>query len=383
MLKKILFWLYVVGGPAAVIFLTFKEALWPRMIPFDYLFTILIGMFSYMITVIVMTNKKLNIIKNKVLYIFMPPLVYIGLLPTSFLFRQHNYNLPVLIRFLLFNILIYTFAIHVTVLIYNHWIISKENHELSYQASKKLRFPRTIKFLRRTFKISTISFLMFILPFVGFAVVLIFSSEWRIRYEIYSYNEEPSSENLAKLTIDLINYRSYEERITYLPLALKDDEVLKLIYELREDSGRADLYGMESFANLSSIRDPEDAKALVMTQYLNAYLLLGRNQEFLNLMLTNTVQYGEIDFYYLFAANYQLYRPEYKTVLPYLLVVLEQVYDVNDEDYKTLLLRKMMNIRVRQTIYAMQDDQENEDRLEVVFKQLFDELKTYNNSLED
>lgn len=383
MLKKILFWLYVVGGPSAVIFLTFEEALWPTKIPYDYLFTIFIGMLTYMITVIIMTNKRLNIIKNKVLYIFMPLLVYIGLLPISFLFNQHNYNLTILIRFLLFNALTYTLTIHVTVLIYNHWIVSKENQETSYQTYKKLQFPKTIKFLRRSFKILTISFLMFILPFVGFALLLIFSSEWRIRYEIYFYNEDPSAENLAELTIDLLNYRSYEERIIYLPLALKDEEVLNLIYELRDDSDRADLYGMEGVANLSSIIYPEDVKALVMTQYLNAYLLLGRNQEYLNLMLTNTDQYGRIDFYYSFAANYQLWTLEYKRVLPYMLVVLEQVYEGYDEDYKTLLLRRMMNIRIRQTIYYLQGDLENEDRLEVIFQQLFEDLKAYNNSLED
>lgn len=313
----------------------------------------------------------------------MPLLVYIGLLPISFLFNQHNYNLTILIRFLLFNALTYTLTIHVTVLIYNHWIVSKENQETSYQTYKKLQFPKTIKFLRRSFKILTISFLMFILPFVGFALLLIFSSEWRIRYEIYFYNEDPSAENLAELTIDLLNYRSYEERIIYLPLALKDEEVLNLIYELRDDSDRADLYGMEGVANLSSIIYPEDVKALVMTQYLNAYLLLGRNQEYLNLMLTNTDQYGRIDFYYSFAANYQLWTLEYKRVLPYMLVVLEQVYEGYDEDYKTLLLRRMMNIRIRQTIYYLQGDLENEDRLEVIFQQLFEDLKAYNNSLED
>ena len=229
-------------------------------------------------------------------------------------------------------------------------------------------------------KTLTLTSLMFILPLIWFVLIYTFNSEIRINARAAAYEKDPTTENLTELTIDLINYRGYEKRLIYLPIAMKDEAVLQKLYERNGESSRAELYSLMGDTNLSYIIYPEEAKALVMTQYINAFLMLGRNEEYLTLMTTRTEQYGRGDYYYMFEGNVIMFNSEYKPVLSDMLSLLEQVYDSVDTNDKTLLFPRMYNIRVRQTIYFLQGDQANEDRLELLFNQLLEELKAYNES---
>lgn len=377
MIKKILFWIYVVAGPLLIIVLTFGESLWPLRIPIDYLYIILVGFVSFIMSVILLTRKSWDSKKRRVLYIITPMLLYLGLTPIALQFTDGRCDKVTLIMLIVIVALIYSVFSHLTVLIYVHWIKKQDR----FEKPDETKLTRIIRRIKKGIQILTLTSLMLILPLLGFGLVILFNSEIRIDYMVYQYKQEPTSENLTTLTIELINYRGYEDRLIYLPIALSDETVLKNLYDRHDESFREILYSLMGESNLSYIIYPEDAKALVMTQYINAHLLLGNEEEYLDLMMNRTEQYGErYDFYYMFVANIFMYNKEYEPVLPDMLDWLEQVYDAIDAKDKTLLLQRMSNIRIRQTIYFLFGDQESDDALQVVFDQLFEELKAYKES---
>jgi hypothetical protein len=332
-----------------------------------------VGFLTVIFSVIIMINKKLHFSNNKVIYYLTPIIAYFVLVPFAYYFINATLNKLQLLILLSLIALFYTLVTHLAVLIYTHWIKSKDKAG-SVQVAETLK-SKTQGILGTIFKVVTLSSLMITLPLIWFGLVIYFNSELRIDYEAYRYEHNPTSENLTELTIDLINYRGYEERIKYLPLVMEDETVLKNLYDRREETSRAELYALMGETNLSSIIVPEDSKALVMSQYINAFLMLGKNEAYLDLMTTRSEQFGERNFYYFFESNVIMFNREYKPVYPEMLSLLEQVYDQVDANDKTLIYHRMINIRVRQTIYFLLGDEESDAALEVLFKQLMEELK--------
>jgi hypothetical protein len=382
MIKKFIFWFYVAIGPLIVIFLTFGESLWPLRIPADYLFIIVVGFLSVMISVLLMTSRKLNLSKKKFLYYSTPFWLYLGLISFTYYFMDGRMDKLQLLSLIILFALVYTVVSQLTVLIYKYWV----NPQSKKSSSNPIDVPRRFRmghFIQKIVKIMTLSTMMILLPLIWWVLIIFYNSELRINYEAYIYEQDPTTENLTDLAVDLLNYRGYEARIKYLPIIMENDEVLQQLYEKNDESNRAGLYLLMGETNLSYIIYPEDAKALVMTQYINAFLMLGREEEYLNLMMTRSEQFVRGDFYYMFEGNVIMYNREYIPVLPNMLRLLEKVYDAVDVKDKTLLVPRMYNIRIRQTIYYLLGDEENDAALEVLFKQLMEEIKTYKESQEN
>jgi len=340
------------------------------------MYTILVGIPSMVgATILMIVNAKF-LSKRKWLNLFIPALTYLWFTAFSLSFVDgRNGWLFVGFNVLIF-ILIYTLITRLTVWVYHHWVSPKKKS--SDDPSEPLPKPKKLKNgVFKLIRISAVSFILLILPIFWFSMIIIFNSEIMINYRAYQYDYEPTSENLAELTIELINNRGYEERLIYLPKAMNDDTVLQILYEKYEMNDRSRYYSIWDEPNISYAYSLENAKALVMSQYINAYLFLGRNDEYLDLMKNRTEQYGDNVFYYMFIGNVMMYNSEYKPKLQDMLVLLEDIYNQIEIRDKTDYQRRFYNIRIRQNIYYLLGDEENDARLQIEFDKVIEEMKSY------
>lgn len=376
MLKKIIFWIYAAVGPLFIVGITFGESLWSIKIPVDYMYMILVGIPSMVVSLILMIIEVKFLAKHKWLRRFTPFLVYLWFTALSFFFVDGRLGLLFAAFYAAILSPIYVLVTHLTLWVYWHWVSPKKDALAEDQGPLPV-IKKVKRSVEKVLKVTIVTVIMLLWPIVWFGVIIIYNSEISIHYKVYQYENDPTSENLAELTIELINYRGYEERLIYLPKAMNDETVLQILAENQEMGDRSRFYSVWDEPNISYAYSPEYAKALIMTQYINAYLFLGRDEEYLDLMKTRTEQNGDSTFYYMFIGNVMMYNSEYEPKLKDMLILLEDIYNHIEIKDKTDYQRRFYNIRIRQNIYYLLGDEENDARLQIEFDQVIEEMKAY------
>lgn len=375
MIKKLVFWFYAIVGPAIVVFFTLTDNLVSWKLNRLYTFIILIPSISIPIALIILIDNRLKLLKSKFFKVLTPAIIYIlGIACASFFIDFSNINLfmfpiPVLIFAIIFMSITFLDLFIYNKLVIGHTVLSKTDIENSSSENKKtFNFG---SFSIKGFKILITTLLIVTLPIIWFTSILQFNSEIKFKYDKYSYLQIPTSKHLASLTSDLLFSNHLEDRLVYFDLILKDSNALKIVYS-NFDSVATET--PTAFLPLSE----DDVYDLVLLQYLNTYLLLGRYDDFRFNFISRFSEFKNLSYKYTYTIEFIRGLNGDDPMIPVIIETMIELYQENDGTDGESVLERAYNIRVQQWGYSQMGNNEKYQELEKSFQALIEQLKKIN-----
>lgn len=372
MIKKSIFWLYAIVGPAITVFLTFSENFNDWKIGAIYVLLVLVPFLAISVSLILIVNHRLDSLKSKSLRILTPGILYVfGIACASYFidFSQTN-----VIAYLVV-VLAYSFVVIGTtyfgILIYKKLVlgnvISTEAMQKNVDESKGK--SHSIKpCMIRGFRFLITSVLILVIPIFWLSTVMSFNIEIRFQYDKFAYTQAPTSEHLASLTADLLNSNHYEDRLIYFDLVLNDPNALKIIYSGLE-TGEIETPALFIPVSEDELHD------LVLLQYLNTYLHLGRFDDFKSKFILRFSEFKTFSYKYTYTIDYILVLDEGDSKIPVIIDTMNVLYQEIDGIDKESYMERIYNLRVQQYGYLRMGNSEKDQEIEKSVQGFLDEMR--------
>jgi hypothetical protein len=371
MIKKFVFWLYVIVGPAIVIFFTFTDNLVGWKLKILYTCMVFVPTITIPFALIVLIDNRLKILKSKLIKVLTPGIIYIlGIACASFFIDFSNINI------IMFPIPVLLFAIVITgitfleLYIYNKLVIGyKTSPQTDVEnSSSESRKPFNLRsFAIKGFRILVTTLLILIIPFSWLANITVFNSEVKFKYDKYSYSQDPTSEHLASLASDLLYSNHFEDRLIYFDLVLKDPNALKIVYT-KIESGTVELPALVYPSSETELYD------LFLFQYLNTYLHQGNVSEYQKQFISKFNDLKSKTYMANYFSYTALIKGKSDKELPIIIDTMTNLYKTVQGSDKITVYKRVVILTVQEYCYMAMGNTEKQNEIDKQIKKLLDDF---------
>lgn len=371
MIKKSVFWFYAIVGPAIVVFLTFGENFINGKLDATYAWFVLVPFIAISISLILIINHRLESLKSKSLRILTPGILYLlGITCVSLFidFSLINVNAFIIVVFA-YSVVIVGFT-YLGILLYKKLVLENVNSTEVKQenlSESKIRILNFKSYVFKGFRFLIASVLIVIIPMFWLFTVTSFNTDIRFQYDKFAYTQVPTSEHLASLTADLLYSNHFEDRLIYFDLVLNDPNALKIIYSELETG---EIVTPELFIPISE----DELYDLVLLQYLNAYLYLGRYDDFKSKFILRFSEFKSFSYKYTYTIDFILVLNEDDPKIPVIIDTMNVLYQEIDGIDKESYMERIYNLRVQQYGYLIMGNSVKDQEVEKTVQEFFDQL---------
>lgn len=215
-------------------------------------------------------------------------------------------------------------------------------------------------------KILVVVTLILLITIMDFAIIYIVNPNMRFQFDEYVYQDSPTPDGLADLAVDLINSKKYSKQLRYFELTLQSEETLQVLYTRIKTEKIGNVMFYKKTMSSSEMHD------LILIQYLEAYLNLGRYDKFKAMFITKFSDFQDLKFKFLYL-NYTITNKiETDPELPVIIDALNIVYENIEGDSKEALLDRFYNLTTQRSAYLQIGNSEKSQELSNIIKEIAD-----------
>lgn len=370
MLKKIIFWFYTIVSPIIIIAATVVECIGNKHSQHAYIGLFFVALLSIPISLIILLFFNHKFMRFKIVRRLLPSFFYIfGIAICYYILRipVNDYSselMMILIMSIIVTGITY-FEIWIYKLIYHRK--NKLNEVEKDNVYSKSNFKSTLfsLFIKVT-KILVVVILILLITIMDFAIIYIVNPNMRFQIDEYVYQDSPTPDGLADLAVDLINSKKYSKQLRYFEQTLQSEETLQVLYTRIKTEKIENVMFYKKTISSSEMHD------LILIQYLEAYLNLGRYDKFKAMFITKISDFQDLKFKFLYL-NYTITNKiETDPELPVIIDALNVVYENIEGDSKEALLDRFYNLTTQRSAYSQMGNSEKSQELSNLIQEIAD-----------